>query len=155
MGLSGSCGLREPPVEYCGHVAGGLKVASGGGCPEVEEWVLTGFNRQREQVCSQGRPRRLAGEFRNDLVSLAVERMNDLGANQLLGRDMGPVGVALDGVEEPLGWVTELAQQLVAEAAVSSRASICRSSSVGVRGAMVSGRMRVCGSPSPTTCRYK
>jgi hypothetical protein len=35
---------------------------------EVEEWVFTGFSRHREQVCSEGRPRRLAGEFRNDLV---------------------------------------------------------------------------------------
>jgi hypothetical protein len=36
---------------------------------EVEEWVLTGFSRQGEQMCSEGRPRRRAREFRNDLVA--------------------------------------------------------------------------------------
>jgi len=35
---------------------------------EVEEWVLTGFSRQDEQMCSEGRLRRLAREFKNDLV---------------------------------------------------------------------------------------
>ena len=39
----------------------------------------------------------------------------------------------------------------MAEVGVSSRARICSSSSVGVLGLTVSGRMRVCGSPSPTT----
>ena len=73
--------------------------------------MLTGFSRQREQVCSEGRPGRLAGEFRDDLVGLAVEHLNDLGANQLLGRDMEPVGVALDGVEQPGCWVGEFSQQ--------------------------------------------
>ena len=77
----------------------------------MEEWVLTGFSRQREQVCSEGRPGRLAGEFRDDLVGLAVEHLNDLGANQLLGRDMEPVGVALNGIVEPGGWVAEFSQQ--------------------------------------------
>jgi len=61
--------------------------------------VLTGFSRQREQVCSEGRPRRLAGEFGNDLVGSAIEHLNNLRANQLLGRDMEPVGVALNGLE--------------------------------------------------------
>ena len=56
----------------------------------MEEWVLTGFSRQREQVCSEGRPGRLAGELRDDLVGLAVDHLKDLGANQLLGRDMEP-----------------------------------------------------------------
>ena len=52
---------------------------------EVEEWVFTGFGRQREQVCSEGWPRRLAGEFRDDVVGLAIEYLNNLGAKQLLG----------------------------------------------------------------------
>jgi len=39
-----------------------------------------------------------------------------------------------------------------AERGASSRARICCSVSVGVRGDMVSGRIRVCGSPSPKTC---
>ena len=61
--------------------------------------MLTGFSRQREQVCSEGRPRRLASEFGNDLVGSAIEHLNNLRANQLLGRDMEPVGVALNGLE--------------------------------------------------------
>ena len=107
----GGCGLWEAPVEYGGHVAGGMEFSSGGGCLQVEEWVLTGLSRQGEQVCSEGRPRRLAGEFGDDLVGLAVEHLNDLGANQLLGRDMEPVGVALDGVEQPGSRVAEFSQQ--------------------------------------------
>jgi len=42
---------------------------------------------------------------------LAIEHLNSLGANQLLGHDMEPVGVALNGVEQPRGRVAELAQQ--------------------------------------------
>ena len=40
---------------------------------EVEEWVFTGFGRQREQVCSEGWPGRFAGEFRDDVVGLVIE----------------------------------------------------------------------------------
>jgi hypothetical protein len=88
---AGSCGLWEAPVEHGGHVCRGLKVASGGGRVQVDERMLTGLSRQREQVCSEGRPRRLAREFRDDLVGSAVEHLNDLRSNQLLGRDMEPV----------------------------------------------------------------
>jgi hypothetical protein len=38
-------------------------------------------------------------EFGDDLVGSAVEHLNDLGANQLLGRDMEAVGVALNSLE--------------------------------------------------------
>ena len=103
----GGCGLWEAPVQYGGHVSGGVEFSSGGGCLQVEEWVLPGLSRQSEQVCSQRRPGRLAGEFGDDLVGLAVEHLNDLGSNQLLGRDMEPVGVALDGLEQPGSWVAE------------------------------------------------
>jgi hypothetical protein len=78
---------------------------------EVEEWVFTGFGRQREQVRSEGWPRRLAGEFRDDVAGLAIEYLNNLGANQLLGRDMEPVGVALNGLEQPGSRVAEFSEQ--------------------------------------------
>ena len=78
---------------------------------EVEEWAFTGFGRQREQVCSEGWPRRLAGEFRDDVVGLAIEYLNNLGANQLLGRDMEPVDVALNSVEQPGSRVAEFSEQ--------------------------------------------
>ena len=107
----GGCGLWEPPVQHGGHVACGLEFSSGGRCLQVHEWVLTGFSRQSEQVCSEGRPRRLADERGYDLVGLAVEHLNDLGADQLLGRDLEPVGVALDGVEQPGSRLTKFSQQ--------------------------------------------
>ena len=62
-------------------------------------------------MCSEGRPRWFAGEFVDDLVGLAVEHLNDPGANQLLGRDMEPVSVALDRIMKPGGWVAEFSQQ--------------------------------------------
>ena len=64
-------GLWEAPVEDGGHVACGVEFASGGGCLQVAEWVLSGFGRQGEEVGSQGRPRRLAGESGDELVGLA------------------------------------------------------------------------------------
>ena len=78
---------------------------------EVEEWVFTGFGRQREQVCSEGWPGRFAGEFRDDVVGLAVERVNDLGSDKLLGRHLEPVGVALDRIMQSRGWVAESAEE--------------------------------------------
>src|SRR5829696_4234525 len=81
----GRCGPCEARIEDGGHVAGSAEVSSGGGGPQVEEWVLTGVRCQAEQVCSEGRPRRLAGEVGYDLVGLAVEHLHHLGANQLLG----------------------------------------------------------------------
>jgi hypothetical protein len=107
----GGCGLWEAPVEYGGHVFCGVEFSSGGGCLQVEEWVLPGLRRQGEQVCSERRPGRFAGEFGDDLVGLVIEHLNDLGSNELLGRDMEPVGVALDGVEQPGSWVAEFSQQ--------------------------------------------
>ena len=73
--------------------------------------MFTGLGRQREQVCSQGRPGRLAGEFGDDLVGLAVERLNDLGSDELLGRDLEAVGVALDRIVQPGSRVAEFSQQ--------------------------------------------
>jgi hypothetical protein len=73
--------------------------------------VLPGLSRQSDQVCPERRPVRFAGEFGDDLVGLAIEHRNDLGSNELLGRDMEPVGLALDGVEQPGSRIPELAQQ--------------------------------------------
>jgi hypothetical protein len=52
---------------------------------QLEEWVLTGLRRQSEQVCSERRPGWLAAERGDDLVGEAVEHLNDLGSNMLLG----------------------------------------------------------------------
>jgi hypothetical protein len=107
----GRCGLWEAPVEYGGHVFRGVEFSSGGGCLQVEERVLTALRRQCEQVCPQRRPGRLPSEFGDDLVGLAVEHLNNLGANQLLGRDMEPIGVALNGLEQPGSRLAEFSQQ--------------------------------------------
>src|SRR4029450_9681042 len=107
----GRCGLWEAPVEYGGPVAGGVGFAAGGGRLGGGGWVRAGCSRQGEQVCSERRPGRLAGEFWDDGVGLVIEHLNDLGANQLLGRDMEPVGVALDGVTQPGSRVAEFPQQ--------------------------------------------
>jgi hypothetical protein len=83
-----------------------------------------------------------------------VELCDGLGSDELFGRHMEAVGVALDRLKEPGRWVVELPEHGAGgERAASSRARICCSVSVGVRGDMVSGRIRVCGSPSPKTCR--
>jgi hypothetical protein len=71
----GGCVVREAPVECSRHVPRGLTVAAGVGSLQVEEWVLPGLSRQREQACSEGRPGALARGFRNDLVGSAVERV--------------------------------------------------------------------------------
>jgi hypothetical protein len=107
----GRCEFWETPVEDGGHVSRGAEVSSTGGNLQVEEWVLAGLRSQGEQVCPQGRPGRLVGEVGHDLVGSAVEHLNDLGANQLLGRRPEPVGVALNGVEQPGSRVTEFSQQ--------------------------------------------
>jgi hypothetical protein len=67
--------LWEAQVEDSGHVAGSPEVSSGGGCLQVQEGVLLGFGRQREQVGSQGWPGRFGGESGEVLVGL-VELWN-------------------------------------------------------------------------------
>ena len=144
--------LWEAPVEDGGHIAGRAEVSSAGGCQHVAEWVLSGFSCQREQVDSQGWPCRFGRESRDVVVGL-VELCDGLWSEELLGCDVDAVCVALDRLEEPGRWVVELAQHGAADTGVSSRARICCRVSVGVRGAMVSGRMMLWGSPSPTTWR--
>jgi len=48
--------------------------------------------------------------FGDDLVGSGVEHLNGLGSDELLGRHMKAVGVALDGVEQPGSRVAEPSQ---------------------------------------------
>ena len=80
------CGLWEAPFEHSGHVDGGVELSSGGGCLQVEEWMLAGVSRQCEETCSECGPRWLAGDVGDDLVGVGVECSNDLGADDVLGR---------------------------------------------------------------------
>ena len=107
----GRCGLWEAPVQHRGHVAGGMELATGRRCVQVEEWMLTGLRRQSEEMCPQSRPRRLVGEVRDDLVGSGVEHVNDLLPEKLLGRHLEPVGVAPDGIIQPGRRVASFSQQ--------------------------------------------
>jgi len=73
----------------------------GGRCLQVAEWVLTGLRRQVEEVGPQGRPGRLVGEVGKTWPARPVERLNDLGSDELLGRHLEVVRVALDRLEKP------------------------------------------------------
>ena len=79
-----------------------------GGCQQVAERVLSSFGRQGEQVGSQGRPGGFGGESGDVLVGL-VELCDGLGSDELFGCDVEAVGVALDRLEKPGGWVAQLA----------------------------------------------
>ena len=107
---SGS-GFWEAPVQHGGHVCCGVEFATGGRCRQVEEWVLTGLCRQPEEMCSERRPGRLVGEVEHDLVCSSVEHLNDLGSEEMLGRNMNAVGVTQDGLIQPGSRIAELAQQ--------------------------------------------
>ena len=144
--------LWEAPVEDGGHVACGFEVATGGRCLQVAERVFTGLRRQVEEVGSQGRPGGFRGESGDVLIGL-VELCEGLRSDKLLGCDVEAVGVALDRLEEPAAGSLSPRSTVLAETGVSSRPRICSSVSLGVRGEMVSGRMRVWGSLSPTPWR--
>jgi hypothetical protein len=114
--------------------------------------MLSGLGREGEQVGSQGWPGGFSGESGDVVVGL-VELCNGWWSGELFGCDVEAVGVALDRPVKPGRWVVEFAQHGAGGEGGSSRARICCSVSVGVRGETVSGRMRLCGSPSPTTWR--
>src|SRR5215217_6990710 len=101
--------LWEAPVEDGGHVACGSEVASVGSCQHVTEGAFTCFGGEGEQVCPESWPGRFGGESGDVLVGL-VERCDGLGPEELFGRRMQAVGVALDRLEKPGRWAVELAQ---------------------------------------------
>jgi hypothetical protein len=117
----------------------------------VAERVFSGVGRDGEQMGSEGWPCGFGGESGDVVVGL-VELCDDPGSEELFGCDVEAIGVALERLEKPTRWVAQLAKVL-AEKGASSRARICCSVSAGMRGEMVSGRMMLCGSPSPTTWR--
>src|SRR4029453_7625910 len=98
-----------PPVEHGRHVACSFEVASGGGCQQVAERVVSSLRRQVEEVGSEGGPGGFSGESVNVLVGL-VELCDGLGSDELFGRDVEAVGVALDRLEKLSRWVVQLAQ---------------------------------------------
>ena len=101
--------LWEAPVEDGGHIACGFEVATGGRCQQVAKWVLSSFGRDGEQMGSQGRPGGFSGESGDVLVGL-VELRDGRGSEELFGRHVETVGVALDRLEKPGRWIVELVQ---------------------------------------------
>ena len=57
-----------------------------------------GLRGQRDEVGSQGRPGRFVDNARYDLLGSAVERVNDLGSDDLLSGGVQAVDVALDRI---------------------------------------------------------
>src|SRR4029450_7270448 len=104
------CERCETPVEDGGHIVCGSKVASAGGCQQVAERVLSRFGRQGDQMGSKRWPGRFSGESGNVLVGL-VELCDGLGSEELFGRHVEAVGVALDRLEQQGRWIVELPQQ--------------------------------------------
>jgi hypothetical protein len=142
----------EAPVEDGRHITRGSEAASAGSCQQVAERVFTSFGGEGEQVGSQGWPSSLVGESWDVVVGL-VELCNGLRSDELFGCHVEAVGVALDRLESRAAGSLSSRSTVLAETGASSRAMIWCSVSVGVRGEIVSGRMRVWGSPSPTTWR--
>jgi integrase len=102
-------------------------------------------------VGSKGWPSRLVGEPGDVVVGL-IELCDGLGSHELFGCDMEAVDIALDRLAEPASGIVELP---LAERGASSRARIWCSVSVGVWGETVSGRITICGSPSPARDRVR
>jgi len=67
-----------------------VEVASAGGCEQVAEGVLSGFDREGEQVGPQGWPSRFGGESGDVLIGL-VELCDGLGSEKLFGCDVEAV----------------------------------------------------------------
>ena len=149
----GWCEPCEAPIEDGGHVACGFELASGGGRQQVAKWVLARFGREGDQVGSQGRPGRFVGESGDVLVGL-VRAPPPSGVRRAvrLRRGGRRCSAGPHGKSRAVGLLSSRSKVL-AETGASSRARICCRISVGVRGEVVSGRMTVWGSPSPTTWR--
>jgi hypothetical protein len=101
--------------------------------------MLSCFGRRGEQVCSEGWPTRLSGESGNVVVGL-VELCDALGSDELFGRHVEAVGVALDRAEKPDRWVIKFAQRgagrrrrFIAGGSAAASRSVCgvRSCRVG------------------------
>ena len=96
-------------MEDGGHVASGGEVAAKSSIVEMAERVVAGLGGEVEEVGSEGRPGRFAGEAGDVLVD-RVEVGNNLGSEEVFGGGVEAVGVALDSVEQPGGGVVEFTQ---------------------------------------------
>lgn len=142
----------QAPVQDGGQVTRRFEVASADGCQQVAEWVLTGFGRECEQMGSQAWPCGFGGESGDVPIGL-VELGQGLWSDELFGREVEGVGVTLDGVVQAGGGVVEFAQLGGGGGGGVVAGEDLLQASVGVRGATVSGRTTLWGSPSPTTWR--
>jgi hypothetical protein len=101
-------------------------------------------------VAAQGGPCRLPGQPFEQALGAVVEAGSQLWAGEVFGREV-------EGVDVAGGCGTEQANRILLPLQgsgglrVASRASICSSSSVAVRGWRPSGWITACRFPSPTT----
>jgi hypothetical protein len=105
----GCRGLRKSPVEDSGDVASGGEVAAARSIVEMAERVVAGFDCEVEEMGSESRPGRFAGEA-GDVLADRIEVGNNLGSEEVFGGGVEAVGVALDSVEQPGGRVIEFTQ---------------------------------------------
>jgi hypothetical protein len=75
----------------------------------VAQRVLSSLRRQVEEVGSDGRPSGFGGEPGDVLVGL-VKLSDDPGSDELFGRYVQAVRVALNRLKKPPGWIVQLAQ---------------------------------------------
>jgi hypothetical protein len=151
--VRGGTRSREAPVEDGGDVGGGAEVAAVCGLMEVLDRVLAGFGGEGDEMGAQGRPGRRGGDVGDDLVGSAVKRTHDPGSDELFGGGMQAIGVALDRLMQPDRRIADFAEEGGGRGGAVIAGHDLFQQFAGVRGATVSGRMTVCRSPSPTTCR--
>jgi hypothetical protein len=145
-------GVVEPPIEDSGPVVGGVDFPAAGDCRELDDRVGAVCGEQ-QQVGPEGGPRRFVDQTGHNLLGRHIQRLDDFPSGQVIGGHLEGVDVVAGGVCEPDGRVVLVALQGGGGPGriVAGQDPLQR---LGRGGRMDRlGRMRLCGSPSPTTCR--
>ena len=143
-------GVVQPPIQDGGPVLGEVEIADAG----------DGGRAGRPGRCGAASSRRWArrvgqaahSQTGHYLLGWRRQRLDASGPARSSAADVQGVDVPAASPSWVAGSPCSRCR-VVADRAASSRARICSSRSVAVDGWTVSGRIRVCGSPSPTTCR--
>jgi len=85
-------------------------------------------------VGTQGRPRRLPGEFGDETVGALVKAGNHVRPGEVFGGEVEGVEVAGGGQAEPVSGVLQFSQQAGGGPRGRSRANTCSRNSVALRG---------------------
>jgi hypothetical protein len=144
-------GVVEPPVQDGGPVISGVHLACAGCCGQLGDRVGA-VRGEQQQMGTEGGPRQLLDQTGHNLLGRHIQRLHDSPSCQVCGGLEG-VDIPWGGVAEPDGRV-----MLVALQGAGGPGRIVAGQDLlqhlgRVDGWTVSGRMRLCGSPSPTSCR--